>query len=318
MNEQVETVKSWLLGRVGCPYIYGGTGQACTPEYRRARMDQYPKYADMIRSNCPRLKSGATSCAGCKWADGEVGKKAYDCAQLTRFAMDTVGIALVSGANPQWNKTAFVRRGEIDDMPRSLFALVYREDDDGKKHHTGNYTGDGWVVHAKGHDYGVVRERLESVKLTHYGIPAGLYSIEELRAAGIDVEPWENLPTFRRGSKGKLVKSVQEYLNREIGSGLTTDGIYGAKTEEAVKNFQKSRGLAQDGVIGPKTWAALGYTPEATPVAPAAPEEPNEPTPPEEPAAQEDQKIVSAVKLKEIEACLFDALSVIQAALGKE
>lgn len=261
MNERVETVKSWLIEQVGCPYIFGATKKACTPDYRRAKMDQYPQYAEMIKRNCPRLMGRASSCAGCKWARDGVGRLAYDCAQLTRFALETVGIALVSGANSQWQKTAFVVKGEIKDMPKSLYAMVFREDSDGRKHHVGNYMGDGWVVHAKGHDYGVVCERLEDIDkpFTHFGIPAGLYSNAELRAAGID--PENNVPTLRRGSRGELVKSVQEYLNDEIGAGLEPDGIFGAKTEEAVKEFQRKHGLTADGVIGPKTWAAMGGAP---------------------------------------------------------
>lgn len=60
-------------------------------------------------------------------------------------------------------------------------------------------------------------------------------------------------PTLRRGSRLPEVKIVQKKL------GLIQDGIFGYRTEAAVKRFQKSKGLAQDGVVGPKTWAKLGY-----------------------------------------------------------
>ena len=255
MNERVETIKAWCMEQIGCPYIYGATGQACTPGYRWARITQYPQYTDKITRNCPRLKGTASSCAGCKWARDGVGRLAYDCAQLTRRAMEQAGVYLVSGANSQWQKTAFVKTGAVRDMPVSLMCLVYR-DDGGKMGHTGVYGGDGYVNHAKGHDYGVVRERWQDVKLTHYGIPAGLYTDDELRAAGID--PSGNVPTLRRGSKGELVKSLQEYLNDEIGAGLKVDGVFGAVTEVAVENFQRKHGLTVDGIVGPKTWAALG------------------------------------------------------------
>ncbi|MBQ7655149.1 MAG: peptidoglycan-binding protein [Clostridia bacterium] len=281
MNERVETVKSWLIEQVGCPYIYGGTGKACTPDYRRARMDQYPQYAEMIKRNCPRLMGKASACAGCKWAKDGVGRLAYDCAQLTRFAMAQVGIALVSGANSQWQKTAFAVKGEIRDMPYGMMCLVYREDSDGKKHHTGVYCGDGYVIHAKGHDYGVVREQLDKIDkpLTHYGIPAGLYTDTELRAAGID--PSGNVPTLRRGSKGELVKQLQRTLNFLLDENLTVDGIFGAKTEAAVMVFQSKMGLKADGVVGPKTWAELGV------IEPEEPEEPDEDEAPEEPGESE-------------------------------
>ena len=284
MNERVETVKSWCIEQVGCPYILGATKQACTPKYRRARINDlladYPQYAKMIKENCPQLMGRATSCAGCKWAKDGTGRLAYDCAQLARFALVTVGIALVSGANSQWQKTAYVVKGEIKDMPKNLLCLVYRQDGDKRMHHTGVYTGDGWVIHAKGHAYGVVREQLEDISkpFTHFGIPAGLYSDAELRAAGID--PSGNVPTLRRGSKGELVKSVQEYLKDESGADLKIDGIFGSETEKAVKDFQKSHGLTADGVVGPKTLAELGVIapPDEPEDEPEAPDEPEEET----------------------------------------
>lgn len=36
------------------------------------------------------------------------------------------------------------------------------------------------------------------------------------------------------------------------------DGKMGAKTKQAVKDFQKKNGLDVDGRVGPKTWAVLG------------------------------------------------------------
>ena len=98
-----DIVRAWCEARVGCPYIYGGTGQPCTPAYRKARMNQYPAYQDKIKRNCPRLSGKATSCADCKWCDPEtgIGKDAFDCAQFSRFSMEAVGIPMVSGANSQ-------------------------------------------------------------------------------------------------------------------------------------------------------------------------------------------------------------------------
>ena len=59
---------------------------------------------------------------------------------------------------------------------------------------------------------------------------------------------------LKRGSRGAEVKTLQGKLN------LITDGIFGPLTEEAVKEFQKSRGLTADGVVGSRTWAALGVS----------------------------------------------------------
>ncbi|HKS28116.1 MAG TPA: N-acetylmuramoyl-L-alanine amidase [Pyrinomonadaceae bacterium] len=58
-------------------------------------------------------------------------------------------------------------------------------------------------------------------------------------------------PTLRRGASGDLVKQVQAIV------GVTPDGQFGAKTEAAVRDFQRKQNLVPDGIVGPKTWRAL-------------------------------------------------------------
>lgn len=57
--------------------------------------------------------------------------------------------------------------------------------------------------------------------------------------------------TLNRGSQGALVTAVQKVLN------VMPDGLYGPKTEAAVRNFQRARQLVPDGIVGPLTWKAL-------------------------------------------------------------
>ena len=59
---------------------------------------------------------------------------------------------------------------------------------------------------------------------------------------------------LKRGSIGTEVKILQKALN------IGVDGNFGAKTEAAVKAFQKSKGLTPDGIVGNKTWISLGIT----------------------------------------------------------
>lgn len=177
--DKIETVKNWLLSRVGNPYLMGGTGQPCTVSYRKARAEQYPGSAAKIRNNCPRMKGSATSCQGCRYYDDstKTGKRAYDCAQLVRWAMDAIGISMVSGATSQWRKTNWAEMGEMDSLPAGKMVILYRRDADGKMGHTGIALGDGSCIHAKGHDYGVVREGVQEYgRWTHWGIPEGMYT----------------------------------------------------------------------------------------------------------------------------------------------
>ena len=66
--------------------------------------------------------------------------------------------------------------------------------------------------------------------------------------------------TLRNGSRGDAVKALQEKLNSLGYNSGTADGIFGAKTEAAVKQFQKANGLTADGIVGKKTLAALDGT----------------------------------------------------------
>lgn len=60
------------------------------------------------------------------------------------------------------------------------------------------------------------------------------------------------------GSKGAEVKEIQTKLKNWGYYNDSIDGIYGSKTFEAVKSFQKKNGLTADGIAGSKTLQALG------------------------------------------------------------
>lgn len=55
--------------------------------------------------------------------------------------------------------------------------------------------------------------------------------------------------------RGDDVKRVQKALGFK---GEEIDGIFGQKTDEAVREFQKNHGLKVDGKVGPATWSELG------------------------------------------------------------
>ncbi len=71
----------------------------------------------------------------------------------------------------------------------------------------------------------------------------------------------------KRGSTGDAVRGVQEEfqfrnLSGDPTVGLAIDGIFGSKTEAAVRGFQEALSLdiptvAVDGIVGRVTWRAL-------------------------------------------------------------
>lgn len=66
--------------------------------------------------------------------------------------------------------------------------------------------------------------------------------------------------TLKQGSRGEDVKTLQRKLKNWGYYSGSVDGIFGAKTKEAVKYFQRKNGLTVDGIAGPKTLAALGMS----------------------------------------------------------
>ena len=65
--------------------------------------------------------------------------------------------------------------------------------------------------------------------------------------------------TLKQGSKGSDVKELQTTLinaGYDVGSS-GADGIFGTKTAEAVKAYQKANGLSVDGIVGSQTWGSL-------------------------------------------------------------
>ncbi len=102
----------------------------------------------------------------------------------------------------------------------------------------------------------------------------GYNSVQILRSYYGDVEIVPNAPVrgitqsypgypLRRGTTGPSVVTAQVMLNRvsqsypAIPKISNVDGIFGARTEAAVRKFQEVFDLGVDGIIGPATWNSL-------------------------------------------------------------
>jgi len=67
------------------------------------------------------------------------------------------------------------------------------------------------------------------------------------------LSPW---PQTSKGAKEHPVPTLQ-YLLRARGHTVAVDGIFGPKTDEAVRTFQRQQSFTVDGIVGPITWTAL-------------------------------------------------------------
>lgn len=65
-------------------------------------------------------------------------------------------------------------------------------------------------------------------------------------------------PTLRRGSRGCYVMILQDALST-LGyqTGNRIDGIFGSRTEEALKGYQRRTSLRADGVCGCNSWKKI-------------------------------------------------------------
>lgn len=135
-------------------------------------------------------------------------------------------------------------RGEaVSDIQRRLNLLGYLPRGEGVDGVFGKATNDAVRGFQKDHGLpqtGVIEERAwtQLVELTYELGDRLLY----LRS-----------PFFH----GKDVEELQHWLNRLGFSTDKIDGVFGPRTEQAVRDFQKSTGEVSDGIVGPSTLRAF-------------------------------------------------------------
>ena len=80
-----------------------------------------------------------------------------------------------------------------------------------------------------------------------------------------------NRAEIKYGSSGDDVKELQRLLNAN-GYSLDVDGVWGDKTDAAVRKYQNQKGLTVDGIVGANTWGSLyGTNKTTTPTTPTEP-----------------------------------------------
>ena len=253
-----DIIRQLALACIGWPYVFGAWGEECTPSGRKRRArSEHPT----IVSACQVLSGKASDCTDCKWFPGGVRVRMFDWRGFTRWVLQQVGLDITGqGATSQYNTASnWVKRGKIDELPDCVCCLFRKKGS--SMEHTGMHLGGGVVVDCS------VNVRSVGMKgWTHYAIPVGLYSEEEI--------PVETVrPTLRRGSRGTAVVELQEILNMCGYDCGAVDGIFGTRTFNALVAFQTEAKLDPDGVCGPKTWSALATAEAQAPMAPPTPDQ---------------------------------------------
>jgi hypothetical protein len=225
--------------RVGAPYVYSAIGQIISEDKLQS-----------FRKACPSVFTDAYL-AKCRKA---IGHQAFDCVGLIKFfSWDNRGTSLryydpATDMSADRAYEAARVKGLIATMPDVPGMCVRMPG------HIGVYIGGGQVVEARGVDYGVVTTQLKDRPWTHWlQFPGVTYPA----AAVPQPTPVAPVPaTVRYGARGSTVARLQGCLNAE-GHAVAADGIFGPKTDMAVRVYQKSEHLVVDGIVGLKTWTAL-------------------------------------------------------------
>ena len=216
-------------------YIWGASGQVWTQAKQNAATREMT------------IKHGS------KW----IGRRVADCSGLFVWAYKQLGAFIYHGSNTIWNKYCSSqgklsggKRADGKPIKPGTAVFLYRASDS-NRHHIGLYIGNDTVIEAKGTQYGVVTS-----KLSHWD------EWGELKDVNYSGVTWDEggtpaVTVMKNGSRGEAVKALQTLLNKAGFDCGNVDGIFGSKTEAAVRLFQESKGLKVDGIAGEATQNAL-------------------------------------------------------------
>ena len=233
-------------------YIYGKTHEMWSEEKQEAYAKEYANDPDRANS----VKYGG------KWA----GHWVTDCSGMFTYWFKQHGQTMYHGSNTMYksycNAKGRLIGGKREDGQELKPGTAVFTGTESKHGHVGLYIGDGWIIEAKGAQYGVVRSPISQNRWTYWGELKGVEFDEQGIDEGAYHEP-DVKPMLKRGSKGAYVMLLQTKLvNHGYNLGICgIDGDFGQATEAAVKAFQSDSGLTADGIVGPKTWDALEKSP---------------------------------------------------------
>lgn len=152
MEKTAKDLVEYAKAQLGLPYWYGTFGLTATAELYAAKKKQYPEmYAswdDFPSQYGKRVHDCVGLIKGYLWSDSATAKPKYNSSQDV-------------SANGMLN--ACKEKGTINTIPDIAGVLVFMPG------HVGIYIGDGYVIEARGHQYGVVKTILSARPWKNWG-----------------------------------------------------------------------------------------------------------------------------------------------------
>lgn len=253
----------YAKAQLGKPYWYGCYGNIATKALYDYKKSQYPQYYTD------------------KDFESQFGQKVHDCIGLikgylwsdTPTSVPKYNVKQDVSANGMLDKCQ--EKGDMSTMPQIPGVLVFMDA------HVGVYIGDGYVIEARGHKYGVVKTKLsirgwkswgkcpwieyeevkqekenlvlefqqaasaDGFKFPKYGCD-GVWGSETASIAQKCVVKKRLIYKYKNATK-----LVQRLL------GVEQDGKCGPITTQAIKEFQQKNGFEVDGAVGVCTWKKI-------------------------------------------------------------
>lgn len=155
MNKTNIGLVEYAKAQLGKPYWYGTFGNIATKALHTTKQKQYPNYYLQAKYKVrfdkqygQRVHDCVGLIKGYLWSDTPTSKPKYNSSQDV-------------SANGMLSKCK--EKGKIGTLPEIKGLLVFFDG------HVGVYIGDGYVIEARGHDYGVVKTKLASRPWTNWG-----------------------------------------------------------------------------------------------------------------------------------------------------
>jgi len=231
---------SYSIAQIGRPYWMGGFGQIASRELyeqNKARLGYGPWEGDYEKAVGQKVHDCCGMTKGFIWTDGP--DEGWKPGQYQKGMPDL-------GVEEQYR--ACTEKGNIaDGIPEIPGLLVFTK----SLGHMGIYIGSGWVVEARGHAYGVQRNRLSSRSFTYYGKLDKYIKYDTTQMTKVQMFQQflyinYDIPLDIDGMCGPVtkkaaVKGVQIELNK-LGAKLKVDGSCGMLTKSAMTRHMLRQG----------------------------------------------------------------------------
>lgn len=227
----------------GCIYVWGAQGESDISENWIKKKETSTENANRaVKLWKKRVNAGYKNI------------RAFDCSGLGMFYLQNITGAYSGDANANTlmndkcnkiTKRSALKKGD----------WVFRVNSSGRAYHIGYIvTDDLQVIEAKGRDDGVVKRGIDASGSSYwnaYGRPK-IFDIEA---------DWTVSRLLKKTSPMMRGADVSELQRRLKAAGCDCgeiDGIFGKKTRNAVKAYQRKANLKEDGIAGKNTVTALG------------------------------------------------------------